>query len=97
MYYVIVSDWCIDYEAGHRIIGVYTTELDAIKALKIQVDAEDRRLAEMYGYHIYEDNDNCFDSGIDGEYISNHIYVGIETVDQEEEIPYEFVDSDEEG
>lgn len=87
MYYVIVSDWCIDYEAGHRIIGVYTTELDAIKALKIQVDAENRKLAEMYGYYIYEDNDNCFDSGIEGEYISNHIYVGIETVDQEVDLP----------
>ena len=80
-YYVVVAEWCVDYQAGHRVVGVYTSETDAVAALDKRVSSDDRLLAEEYGYKIYEDNKTCFDAGIDGYYIQDHLYVGIEEVD----------------
>lgn len=82
-YYVIVADWCVDYQAGHSVVGVYTSEEAAIAALENRVSKDDRLLAEEYGYTVYEDTSRCFDAGIDGYYIQDHLYVGIETVKME--------------
>lgn len=76
--YVLLSEWCVDYESGHEIVGVYDTEAKAITALKNRVDSDDRVLAEDYGYTIYEDSDVCFDAGEEGEYVSNHVCARIE-------------------
>lgn len=80
-YYVIVADWCVDYQAGHRIVGVYTSEPSAIEALRKRVSEVERILAKIYKYKIYEDTETCFDSGVDGQYVQDHFYVGIEKVE----------------
>ena len=79
-YFVILAEWCIDCEAGHTILGVYDSKEDAIEVLKTRVDTDDRPLAESYGYEVYEDSETCFDSGEDGQYVTNHIYVAIEEI-----------------
>ncbi len=79
-HYVVYAEWCVDYEGGHEIIGVYHSKEEAVEVFKNRVNSDDRLLAEEYGYTIYEDSDICFDSGEDGEYVKDHIYVGIEEV-----------------
>lgn len=79
-HYVVIAEWCVDYEGGHCIVGVYHSREEAVKAFKNRVDTDERILAEEYGYTIYDDTDDCFDSGEDGEYVKDHLYVGIEEV-----------------
>ena len=79
-HWIVYAEWCVDYQAGHQIIGVYHSKAEALEVFKNRVNSDDRLLAKEYGYTIYEDSDICFDSGEDGEYVKDHIYVGIEEV-----------------
>lgn len=79
-HWIVYAEWCVDYQDGHQIIGVYHSKAEAVEALKNMVNSDDRLLAEEYGYTIYEDSDTCFDSGKDGEYVTDHIHAGIEEV-----------------
>lgn len=76
-HWVVVAEWCVDYECGYSIVGVYHSEKAACEALQNRVNADDRLLAEEYGYEIYEDSPLCFDSGRDGWYGVDHITVSV--------------------
>lgn len=82
-HWIVIADWCIDYEGGHSVVGVYHTENAACKALQNRVNTDDRSLAEEYGYKIYEDSQLCFDSGRDGEYSIDHITVSVHKIESE--------------
>lgn len=75
VHYVIYAEWCVDYEGGSCIVGVYHSEEKAKEAFRHRVDTDDKILANDYGYEIYEDSDTCFDSGENGEYVKDHITV----------------------
>lgn len=79
-HYVIYAEWCVDYNGGSCVVGVYHSKEKAVAAFRKRVDSDDRLLAEEYGYEIYEDSDTCFDSGEDGEYVKDHISVFLEEV-----------------
>lgn len=83
-HWVIVAEWCVDYEGGHSVVGVYHSEDAAREALQNRVNTDDRLLAEEYGYKIYEDTPLCFDSGKDGEYLTDHITVSVIKVESED-------------
>lgn len=82
-HWVIVADWCIDYQNGHEVIGVYHNELEAKKAFKDRVNSSDRVDADSNNYIIYEDTEFCFDSGQEGNYVVNHITVKLEAIQVE--------------
>lgn len=75
--YVIIAEWCVDYEQGHELVGCYPSE-EAAKEAFADIVVDYVRSAAQNGYDVIEDTDGCFDSGMNGEYISDHIYVGIE-------------------
>lgn len=83
-HWVIVAEWCVDYEGGHSVVGVYHSEDAAREALQNRVNTDDRLLAEEYGYKIYEDTPLRFDSGKDGEYSTDHITVSVIKVESED-------------
>lgn len=83
-HWVIVAEWCVDYEGGHSIIGVYHSEDAACRAMQDRVNIDDRLLAEEYGYKIYEDSPLCFDSGKEGDYAIDHITVSVIKVESED-------------
>lgn len=76
-HWVVLAEWCVDYEAGHHIVGVFHSKKEAIDCLRHRVNIDDRLLAEEYGYEIYEDTDTNFDSGKEGYYIHDHIAVSV--------------------
>lgn len=76
-HWVVFAEWCVDYEAGNEIVSVCHSKEEAVVALKERVKTDDRLLAEKYGYKIFEDSDMCFDSGIEGDYVVDHIKVSI--------------------
>lgn len=83
-HWVVLAEWCVDYEAGHRIVGLFHSEKEAVDCFKYRVDTDDRLLAKEYGYEIYEDSNKRFDSGKEGYYIHDHITVEIiEVLDKE--------------
>ena len=84
VYYVLVSEWAVDYETGHELVGLYNSEDDAKTALRKRVAIDEKPLADEYGYEIYTDTDTCFDAGRSGYYIADHLYVGIETVEMKD-------------
>lgn len=85
IHWVIVAEWCVDYEGGYSVVGVYHSEDEACKAFTNRVSTDDRLLAEEYGYKIYEDSQMCFDSGRDGEYSTDHITVSVHKIESEDE------------
>lgn len=76
-HYVIISEWCVDYEGGCQVVGVFHSEAEALAAFAERVRIDDRLLANEYGYEIYEDSDREFDSGKEGYYCHDHITVKI--------------------
>ena len=46
-HWVVVAEWCVDFENGLCIIGVYHSEEAAKKAFKHRVDTDDRIIAEQ--------------------------------------------------
>jgi len=91
-HWVVVAEWCVDYEGGYSVLSVHHSENEAIVAMKKRVNEDDRILAEQYSYVIYEDSDLCFDSGRDGEYATNHISVSIIKVNCDFSISIEIVE-----
>ena len=83
-HYVIYAEWCVDYEGGSCIVGVYHSEKKAKEAFRHRVDTDDKILANDYGYEIYEDSDTCFDSGENGEYVKDHITVQLIQVESDD-------------
>ena len=83
-HYVIFAEWCVDYEGGSCIVGVYHSEEKAKEAFRHRVDTDDKILANDYGYEIYEDSDTCFDSGENGEYVKDHITVQLIQVESDD-------------
>lgn len=82
-HWVVVAEWCVDYEGGHCIVGVFHSEAEALAAFDKRVSTDDRLLANEYGYEIYEDSDRMFDSGKDGYYCHDHITVEVVEVTDE--------------
>ena len=80
-HYVIFAEWCVDYEGGSCVVGVYHSKEKAREAFKRRVETDDRVLADEYGYTIYDDSDTCFDSGKYGEYAQNHITVSLSEIE----------------
>ena len=76
-YYVVLTEWCVDYESGLGVLGVFTSKQEAIDAMRERVNSDERLLAEEYGYEIYEDSETCFDAGEEGYYVPNHMVVRI--------------------
>ncbi len=72
-HFVLLAEWCIDYDGGTEIVGVYHDEEEAKKAFKNRVTTNEKILAEQYDYKIYTDTEYEFDAGEDGEHCVNHI------------------------
>lgn len=79
-HWVIVSEWSVGYDSGHEVLGVYHNENDACEALKKLSDGE-RKFANDFGYEIYEDTPYCFDAGKDGEYATEHTFLTVTCVE----------------
>ena len=79
-HWVVYAEWCVDYQAGHKIIGVCHSKEEAVEVFKSRVRSDYRLDAQENGYTIYDDTDSYFDSGDDGDYVKDHICVGIEEV-----------------
>lgn len=75
--YVVFSEWYIEGESGNLIIGVYTSEEEAINALKERVRTADMPDAESFSFQIYENSEHSFGAGEDGCY-AHHIATKIE-------------------
>ena len=84
-HWVIVAEWCLDYQGDFSVVGVYHTFKEAQKAFKKRVDTDDRIFANQSGYKIFEDSPTTFDSGMDGYYCEDHISVKIFGIPDEKE------------
>lgn len=83
-HWVVVAEWCVDFENGLCIIGVYHSKEAAKKAFKHRVDTDDRIIAEKQGYDVIDETETDFEAYIDGEYSSNHVSVSIIKTETEE-------------
>lgn len=80
-HFVVIAEWCVDYEGGYAVVGVYHTLEEAIKAFKHRVESDEKLLANEYDYEIYSDSDRLFDAGLYGYYSHDHLRVSIEEVE----------------
>lgn len=85
-HWVVIAEWCVDYQGGLTVVGVYHTPEDAHDAFMNRVESDDRILAEEYKYDIFEDTNTVFDSGKKGYYSQDHICVRIEEVTEEKTV-----------
>jgi hypothetical protein len=78
-HYVIINDWSSQYENGVSILGV-AHSLEEAKEIFNQYVAEEKQYAEEHEFEIYNNDDEDFDAGEDGYYVSNHTRVYIQGV-----------------
>ena len=83
-HWVVIAEWCVDYQGGFSVVGVFHSFEKAHDAFVARVESDDRKQAEENGYDILEDNDICFDSGKTGYYSQDHICVCIKEVSEGE-------------
>ena len=82
-HFVVIAEWCVDYEEGYVVVGVYHTLEEAMEAFRCRVESDEKLLADEYGYEFYSDSDRLFDAGLDGYYSQDHLRVSIEEVESE--------------
>ena len=78
-HYVIINDWANEYENGVSILGIVHS-LEEAKRIFNECVAEEKQYAEEHDFEIYNDDDEDFDAGEDGYYVSNHTRVYIQGV-----------------
>lgn len=83
-HWVVVAEWCVDFEGGLDVIGVYHSEKAAKKAFKHRVDTDDRIVAKEHKYDVVDETETSFEAYIDGEYSTDHVSVSIIKVETEE-------------
>lgn len=81
-HWVIVAEWCVDYQGGLEVVGVYHDPVMAKEEFRKRVDSDDRTQAEENNYEILEDTDTVFDSGKEGYYSNDHIAVYLKEVSE---------------
>ena len=81
-HYVIVHEWVTENNVENivNIIGVAHT-LEEAKSKFKKVHKEEKKYAEENDYMIYENSDEVFDAGKDGEYTCEHTRLYIEEVE----------------
>lgn len=75
--FVIVDEWCIDYEGGVQIVGTFKDEEKAKDVFKDYVGSCARVDSVDHNFSIETDTDTEFTAYLDGEYSCNHISVTI--------------------
>lgn len=78
-HWVLLIESTIDCDSYLSCEGVYHSQEDAVKNLKKAADSV-RQEVEESGYEIFEDSEICFDAGILGDYISDHIVICVKHI-----------------
>lgn len=81
-HYVIVHEWVTENNVENivNIIGVAHT-LEEAKTKFKKVHKEEKKYAEENNYKIYENSNESFDAGEDGNYTYEHTRLYIKPVD----------------
>lgn len=73
-HWVLLTESTVDCNSFLSCEGVFHSLEDAVKNLKKAADLARQEVEELR-YEIFEDSEFCFDVGILGDYISDHIVI----------------------